>query len=130
MLHRFYNMLHKKHNINKKKYILCFCFDSLQQCLWKSCKNKNSNRNFKWNCDWKKADSMPQRFSWLLNTEYIRFWKFNEYRIIRFLKINRIPNTNSTIRTQLFEYRILNNEYWKLNDAHCHWFFFHKLNLR
>ena len=54
------------------------------------------------------------------NTEYIRFWKFNEYRIIRFLKIDRIPNSNSTIRTQLFEYRILNNKYWKLTDAHRH----------
>ena len=30
-----------------------------------------------------------------------------EYRIIRFLKIDRIPNTNSTIRSQLFEYRII-----------------------
>ena len=43
-----------------------------------------------------------------------------KYWIIRFLKIDQILNTNSTIRTQLFEYRILNNEYWKLTDAHCH----------
>ena len=63
------------------------------------------------------------------NTEYIRFWKFNEYRIIRFLKIDRIPNTNGTIRTHLFKYRILNTEYWKLTDAHCHKYFLYKLNL-
>ena len=37
------------------------------------------------------------------NTEYIRFWKFNEYWIICFLKIDWIPNTNSSIQTQVFE---------------------------
>ena len=52
-----------------------------------------------------------------------------EYRILHFLKTDRIPNTNSTIWTQLFEYQILNNKYWKLTDAHCHQYFFHKLNL-
>ena len=60
------------------------------------------------------------------NTEYIRFWKFNEYQINHFLKLDRIPNTNSTIWAQLFEYQILNNEYRKLINAYCHLYFFHK----
>ena len=34
-----------------------------------------------------------------------------EYQIIRFLKIDQIPNMNGNIRTQQFEYQILNNEY-------------------
>ena len=41
------------------------------------------------------------------NTKYISFLKFYEYRIIRFLELDRIPNMNSTIRSQLFEYRII-----------------------
>ena len=69
-----------------------------------------------------KMDQIP-------NSEYIRFPKFYEYWIIRFLKIERIPNTKSTIRSQLFEYRILNNNFWKLTDTYCHKYFFHKLNL-
>ena len=42
-------------------------------------------------------DQIPNIFVFenLMNTEY---------RIIRFLKIGRILNTNSTIRTQLFKY--------------------------
>ena len=35
-----------------------------------------------------------------------------EYRIIHFLKIDLILNINCSIWTQLFEYQILNNEYW------------------
>ena len=42
------------------------------------------------------------------------------YQIIQFLKIDQIPNMDSTIWTQLFEYQVQNNEYGKLTDAHCH----------
>ena len=43
------------------------------------------------------------------NTKYFHFWKVNKYQIILFLKIDWIMNTNSTIWTLLFKYRILNN---------------------
>ena len=42
-----------------------------------------------------------------------------EYWIIRFLKMDRIPNTNSTIRSQIFEFRILNTKYGNLLDSCC-----------
>ena len=51
------------------------------------------------------------------NTEYIRFWKFNENWIINFLKID-------WIRIVLFGLNYSNTECWRLIDAHCH-----KLNL-
>ena len=47
----------------------------------------------------------------ILNT-VIGFENFTntEYRIIRFLKMNEYQISNSTIRSQLFEYRILKIE--------------------
>ena len=38
--------------------------------MW-SYKNKNSNHNFKWNCDWKTSESVSQRFS-----EFLAFYQW------------------------------------------------------
>ena len=47
-----------------------------------------------------------------------------EYWIIRFLKMDRIPNTNSTIWSQLFKYQILNTKYGNWPDSCCQKYFF------
>ena len=47
-----------------------------------------------------------------------------EYWIICFLKMDRIPNTNSTIRSQLFEYRILNTKYGNWPNSCSQKYFF------
>ena len=44
------------------------------------------------------------------NTVLFGFWKFYEYRIIQFLKINEYRILISTIWPQLFEYQILKIE--------------------
>ena len=56
------------------------------------------------------------------NTEYIRFWISNKYKKICFLDNRPITEYEYYFLDSTIRYQIMNNEYWKLNDDHCHQF--------
>ena len=56
------------------------------------------------------------------NTEYIRFWISNKYKKICFLDNRPITEYEYYFFDSTIRYQIMNNEYWKLNDDHCHQF--------